>query len=292
MQNSKFNIYSYGLVAEPKILSSREILITPLETMPFFDGEIRGDEANIQDQFKDKDGRPYSVEVMSDHTLKAEWLPMGNDNRATPPDVRRGERVIIYRYEQNDKFYWQSTGQDQGKRRLESVIWRFSDTVDESTTVLTDTNSYWIEVSTHKQIIQLQTVKNNGEKAAYGLQFDSKEGKFTLKDDLGNHVYIDSTQSYVEAGNSSGSFIALDKNKILGQATESITLKTKSFNVDAKTATFKVTDFLMNAKKFVAKLSSFNMGGAGVFSGSSLKHKAKKIDGTHSHTPPGGPVSP
>lgn len=292
MQTSKFNIYSYGIVAEPKLISSREILITPLETMPFFDGDIRGDEANIKDEFVDKDNRPYSVEVMTDHTIKAEWLPLGNDNRDTPPDVRRGERVLIYRYEQNDKFYWQSTGQDQGLRRLETIVYRFSDTVDESTTKLTDTNSYWLEISTHKQNVQFQTVKNNGEKVAFGLQFDSKEGKLTVKDDLGNHLFIDSTQSYVELGNSSGSFVALDKNKILGQASDSITFKTKSFNVEATTANFKVTDYLIKAAKFVAELAKFTIGGNGDFTGSTLKHKGFNIGKMHHHAPPGGPVAP
>lgn len=289
---SKFTVYSYGIVAEPKVLSSREILVTPLETMPFFDGDIRGDEANIKDEFVDKDNKPYAVEVMSDHTVKAEWLPLGNENRDTPPDVRRGERVLIYRYEQNDKFYWQSTGQDQGLRRLETVVYRFSDNIDEGVTKLTDQNSYWLEVSTHKQMVQLQTVMNNGEKAAYGIQVDGKEGKFTVKDHLGNHIFIDSLESLIELGNSSGTHIALDKNKMLLEASESVTVNTKEFIVNAKTATFKVTDFLMNASSFIAKLSSFNMGGSGVFSGPSLKHKAKKIDGTHTHTPPGGPVTP
>ena len=286
---SKFQLYSYGIVAEPKALSSKEILVTPLETMPFFDGEVMSDEAKIRDEFVDKDGKIYAVEVLSDYTIKATWIALGNDNRETPPDVRRGERVMIYRYETEDKFYWQSTGQDQGLRRLETVIYRFSDTTDDTVTKLTDKNSYWMEISTHKKSIQIQTVKNDGEAVEYGIKFDCATGKLIIKDDLGNHLYWDSPAHYMEMGNADESFIALDKKKILGVAADEIKFKTKQYIVEADKASFTVKEFFIKATSLIAKLSKFDIGGAGLFSGASLKHKAKNIGMTHTHTPPGGP---
>lgn len=287
---SKFKVYSMGIVAEPKVLNSKIILVTPLETMPFYGGEIRSDPAAIKDDFVDKDGKPYAVEVLSDFAIKAEWLPINDGNRVTPPDVRRGERVILYRYADNDKFYWQSLGADTGKRRLETVLWRFSATTDESVTVLDDSNSYWLEISTHKQSITLQTSKANGEVVSFGVSLNGKDGRATIKDDRGNHFFIDSLANYVEFGNGSGSFVALDKMKALISADKEVMIKTKSFIVDAAEQLFKGNKFTINMSKFTANVKSFLMAGAGAFSGS-LTHNGKKIDSTHKHNPPGGPVA-
>src|SRR5574343_1344956 len=147
---SQYKLYSIGIVAEPKALNSHTVLVNPIEVTPFYSGEVRSNPIDISDKGVDKDGKAYAIEVGSDNTILATWLCLGSENRETPPDVRRGERVLLYRYSQNDTFYWTSMGLDKGLRRLETVIHRFSGHTDEESTVLTDDNSYWFEVSTHK----------------------------------------------------------------------------------------------------------------------------------------------
>lgn len=280
---SKFKIYSVAIVAEPKALNSFTILAHPIETIPFFDGEIRSNPISVTDTGVDKNGANYAMQVSSDNTIKATWLCLGSENRSTPPDVRRGERVLLYRYAANDTFYWTSMGLDKGLRRLETVITRYSGHTDEKSTVLTDDNSYWFEVSTHKGSITLNTSKQNGEKVMYGLKLDPKNGTVTLKDDNGNRFFMDSIGLLMEMVNKDQSIIRIDKKTALIDTKESITLnskfikingsetvnvKTKEHTLDATNSTATLTSTLtIKAKSIIAKATTFAVTALSSFKG-------------------------
>ena len=82
------------------------------------------------EKWKDKKGYVYSDKIETSNSLMAEWLPLGS-NRATAPNVRRGERVFLLQYADDDKYYWVTAGLDPHLRRRETVVFNISNTVDE-----------------------------------------------------------------------------------------------------------------------------------------------------------------
>lgn len=209
---SKFNIHSIGIVAVNKPLSSHEVEVMPIETLPFLEGEINQNPTVQESQGIDGNGTAYTVKATSDNTVTATWYP--ETNRRTPPDVRRGERVVLWKYADADKFYWTSMGRDDNLRKLETVIFTFSDTEDESLDSTAPENCYSLEVSTHTGQVTFQTVKANGEPFAYTFQFNTKEGCVVLADDVGNYAELDSAATLIKLMNRLGTTMELNKKDI------------------------------------------------------------------------------
>ena len=229
---SKFHVYSYGLAAENKALNSFELEVTPIEDLPMVDGELSTNANQAQTQGTDLTGQQYQTQMTSSGTVKATWLPVGQANRLTAPDVRRGEEVILYRFGDTDKYYWNTTRNDLRFRKLETVVFGISATQDEKATPGLD-NSYYIEFSSHKKSITLITTKANGEPFAYSFQFDTGNGKVELKDDIGNTIFVDSQQHQIHMENADGSFFDITKFAMAGFARDTIDFKTKAYSVEA-----------------------------------------------------------
>lgn len=229
---SKFRFYSSGLVAENKKLTSNEIEVTPVEDFTSLDGEITSNIVDYKSTGVDANGRTYTSNVKTKITIKAQWLPMGNSNRITSPDVRRGELVMIYQFGDSDKYYWTTLKQDNNLRKLETVIYAFSGTTNESETLNAD-NSYYLEISTHTKLVTFHTSKSNGEPYSYTVQINTGSGNILVTDDIGNIIELNSKEDRVYMKNSSGSTIDITKDKIFGSADSLIELKTKKFLVNA-----------------------------------------------------------
>ena len=87
--------------------------------------------------------------------------------------------------------------------------------------------------------------------------------------------------------------LSINKKAILIKAIDSITLDTKDFTVKSKNSTINGdTSVTLSGGKVDVKGTKFTVAPATEFTGSSVKHKGFKIDKTHKHAPPGGPVSP
>ncbi len=225
MEVSQINIYSIGYVAQNKQLGSKIILVTPIEALPMLDGEVKANPTEVEAKGQNADGRSYNVKVNVDNAVEAEWLAISAPNRSTPPDVRRGERVFLWRYGDEDKYYWTSTNMDEHLRRLETAVWRFSATKDEATKELNEKNSYYLEVSTHRKAITLSTCKANGEPYAYKAQFNTEIGCFTVTDDVGNYFELDSQDTKITIKNKDNASLSLDKRNILVNAPDAIDAK-------------------------------------------------------------------
>jgi hypothetical protein len=152
-------------------------------------------------------------------TVKATWLPIGDSNRITSPDVRRGEKVDIFKFGDADKYYWNTRGMNSKLRKLETVVWGFSATTDESEDLTAD-NFYYIEVSTHQKHIHLHTTTANGEPYAYDIQLNTDKGYFSIQDDIGNSVTMDSEAHELLMQNVDGSFIDIKAENVTGHAVQ------------------------------------------------------------------------
>lgn len=214
MQISQLVPYSLGIAAENKPLTTRHLNITPTELLPALDGEINFNPTTETFSGVDSVGDPYEVSVNKDVSISAEWLPMGS-NRVTPPDVRRGEPIMIYRLADSDRYYWQCMGLRDDLRRLETVILAINANPDPSSGRGIDVSEcYFLEVSSHQKLITLGTSKANGEPFSYTMQLNTGSGEFTVEDDIGNHLYLNSGRAFWEMTNADGSYYQLDRQTI------------------------------------------------------------------------------
>jgi hypothetical protein len=238
---SKFHVYSLGHAAENKALNSFDLEITPIEDTPMVDGELSTNANQVLTQGTDLTGQQYQTNMTSSGTIRATWLPVGQANRLTAPDVRRGEQVIIYRYGDTDKYYWNTMRNDLNYRKLETVVFGISATAAEGASP-DQTNTYYVEFSSHKKSITLITTKANGEPYAYSFQFDTGNGKVQLEDDIGNGMFLDSQQHQWHIENADGSFFDMTKKAITGHADDSISWTTKDWSVNASNSTSEITE--------------------------------------------------
>ena len=236
MQISLLKIYSHAIVAANKALDSDEIEAVPTEHAQFADGELSDNVDQYTAKGVDADGKSYEHSLDTTLSVKAKWLPIGTSNRKTPPDVRRGEIVVLYQFADQDKYYWTTLFYDMRLRKLETVIYAFSNTRDESADGTAD-NTYYFEVSTHQKLITLHTSKSDGEPFAYTIQLNTKTGAFAVTDDIGNYYSLDSTNERIEFKNSQGSWIDMNKQNVIITAPDSITFKAgKNIIMNAGTA--------------------------------------------------------
>ena len=213
MEVSLFHRFSLGLVAANKELSSKFIEVSPIEILTMQDGELTDAGVEIEATTVDPLKGNVNSRIVVSKTINAEWLPFSNTNRFTPPDVRRGELVEIYRYGDTDKYYWATFKNELNFRCLETVIYAFSATTKENKEVNPD-EYYFLELSTHKKSITFSTSAANGEACTYVFQLDTAEGKFILEDSIGNSILFDSVERNIKLTNESGTVIDMNKKDL------------------------------------------------------------------------------
>lgn len=228
---SVFRRIGIGQAAENKKLKSSKLTITTTEKLPFIDGETVERVDAVEFEGKDFEGKTTSGQSFVSNNLVAEWLPSGN--RRTAPDVQRGERVEIYQYANNDKYYWRCLNLDENLRRLETVVIGINANPAMGQDGVDPDNMYFIELSSHSKTITLSTSQKNGEICTYDLQLDMATGKVVLQDNIGNYSLLDSPGFKFEWKNALGTFFKLDKQDIYGYAPRNINF-TAGANVDVK----------------------------------------------------------
>lgn len=285
---SLYHRYSIGIVAENAEMSSKEILVTPIEHLSFLDGEIRSNPTQQTAQGVDASGRNYTVSVIHDNAIVATWFDPSGSNRITAPNVRRGERVQIYRYGDADKFYWTAMGMDNSLRKLETVAHAYSGTTDNSDNTQTPENSYYTEVSTHKKTITISTSKKNGEVASYTVQIDAGNGVVHIQDDQGQVFELDTSNHRIMMTNADQSQVRIEKQNIsitckdtlAINATKQIKVQTKDLQITAQTLEANVsqswTETIGQSKKVNCPTC--------LFTGNVEIQKTLKVDQTASFT--------
>lgn len=230
---SKMRPYSIGIVAQNKDLNSNFIQVMPQEDLNMANGEITGDVKEIKTSGSDSHGAAFNTTVKAKSTLTAEWIPMGCSNRLTSPDVRRGAVVMIYQFgDSSDHYFWCTLMQDLNIRKLETVIYAWSATTKEADK-LDGKNSYFLEISTHKKLVTFHTSKANGESFGYDIQINTGEGRVTITDDVGNTLLLDSAASRLLIKNSNNSKVEINKTNISIEASDSVSIKCKAYEVNA-----------------------------------------------------------
>jgi len=241
--SSNFKPVSVARVLEDLEPGTEILLVGGLESNPGPTGMMVSDTQVVEAKGKDSTGKEYSSKTTTDTVIKAKWLRWGSQ-RLTPPNVRRKMRVMLYRFADQDEYYWEYMGLDGHLMRLETIVWGINNNAnaDGESTVKPE-NMHTLEWSTHTKQLTLRTCKSQDEPVAYIFQFNLKEGSVTLADDLGNIASLDSQEAIWLLQNSFGSHLKVDKNSIFAFAAELIKAETKLFQVIAETVEIKANLF-------------------------------------------------
>jgi len=194
MEQSKFHFWSFGIVAANKPRGTDMVEVFPQEKFTMSHGEITDNIEEINTEGIDSKDRKYVGKLQSKVSITCKWIPIGEPNRTTAPDVRRNEQVLIYKYADTEYYFW-STAMNNVLRKLETVSWWFSGTSIDGESAdkeRTQDNGYFIEISSHDKHVVLSTSKQNGELCRYYFQFDMANGMWTMADDQGNEMELDS----------------------------------------------------------------------------------------------------
>lgn len=213
---SKFRFFSIGIVAVDKAKESSEIVAIPIEMLPEITGEIADMLTTTELSGVRADDSEYTIKLKASKTIrKIQWLPIGNGNVITPPDVVLGEKVMIFQFGDTDRYFWTTMGNTHGLRRLETTVWGWAASNDPTADLDPDTNMYTLEISTDTKKILLRTTQANEEPFAYELSLDTEAGFFTVTDNEENSISLNSAERIIKAINSDGSHITIDKETIL-----------------------------------------------------------------------------
>lgn len=238
-QNSALRMYSEGVAASNKQLNTNQLSVVPYEVTPLIDGELDDIVQEMLVKGKDSYGIQYEIKLKSTQALTCDWLPFGA-LPITAPDIRRGERVVIYRFADSNKYYWVDKGLDRHLRRLETIIWRVAATPDGDKDVdLDETNCYYITMSSHQKLISLTTSMANGEHTSWTVQIDLAEGNLVIANGNNDFIQIISKEQLIHLQNAAGAFVKLSKQDILGYAPKDMMLEAVAL-IQAKCKDFKV----------------------------------------------------
>jgi hypothetical protein len=211
-----FHTYGIGIVARDKELNTNVIYVYLTDKLFNTTGNISTIEESVITN-KSSNNLVETMKLEKRTTITARWLGLGQANRLSAPDVRVGERVEIYRYGNNDDFYWEVFGNNSTIRGKETVTLAFKNT-DKFNIPISVDNSYFITISTKDKNIQLHTSSNDGELTTYDIELDTKNGEFTLIDGRGNFFNLNSA-----------------KDTFNIKSNEEINLTTKKVNINAST---------------------------------------------------------
>lgn len=253
MSKTAWRLISVGYIAENKSRQTNDVEVSLIELTPIINGELKGDIVTDICQGTDSKGNHFSATVKMANTVIATWKGEGT-NRLTSPDVRRGDRVNIYRYGNNDKYYWEPlehVGESVKKR--ETVTHTFSNTIDEKDNKPSSENSYVQEVSTHDKLVTLiQTSKSDGEKFKYTIQVNTKDNVIVLADDAGNFIQIDSNDSHIVMQNANGSLLEVFKDDINVKCKGTVKIEA------GKLVDIKATDTKINSTTTITGITSID----------------------------------
>lgn len=159
--------------------------------------------------------------------VKAKWLKMGDSNRMTPPDLTKEQHVMIYQKPGYDEYYWVKIFEELDKANQETVTYAWGNKPkdsDDNSAYLE--NAYRLSLSTHEGEVRFATTKANEEQASYNIVLDTKNGVLGMKDDLSNHIFLDSVKGNLNIG------LTKDSTTKVGENQNSLIIKDMNTQID------------------------------------------------------------
>lgn len=265
-RDSVFRFYSFGIVLEDKVRNSDYIKVLAKEELSIGDGVVRefktdgpgkvkytekSDTKLLKDQtFKyevklpDRQNVDRTHNVEGDMFLNAKWIPLGQSNRITAPDMIKGETVMIFRVSDTDEYYWTPLMREPSIRRQETVLYAFGN-IPKGLKAWDKETSYWMEVSTHDKYMHLHTSKNDGEPFMYDIKLDTAKGVLTVTDNAGNTMVLDSPSSKLTI--TTNNDVEVNTQNAVVNASAKVDVNTETATINASTTTVNSSTTTINA---------------------------------------------
>lgn len=231
---SGFKFYSLGIVTVNKPRDSDFIEVDPIEEFSLDSGSLAPDSKKYNVSMPNQHGVSKGGKLSGGSVIKAKWVPFGHSNRETPPDVVAGETVMIFSFADTQDYYWTTMMREPSLRRKEHVVYVFSNQPAPGPIYDLDT-SYWLEVSTVEKRVRLHTSDNDGEACQYEIEINTKDGQFSLTDNIGNSLVLDSVGGKLSATTTAD--IEFNTQKFVVNAGTEFTVNTTSSTINASSHT-------------------------------------------------------
>lgn len=198
-EQSSLKIYSLGIVVKAQDPVTKEIQVSPIESMNVQQpGVISQNKIEFRGSHPDDKGVSVTGNVKAENYVKAKWICIGSSNRVTAPNVYPNETVLLFRYSNNDVFYWTSIFHEPELRKKEAATFGVSNmSVAKGWTgnipvAYTKDTGYWLDIDAVKKIVSFTTPDNDGEFAKYTFEINVADSILTIKDNKTNTVKLDS----------------------------------------------------------------------------------------------------
>ena len=144
-----------------------------------------------------------------------EAIYFGATNEKYPPSIRKGEQVRITQFGDSDRFLWEGLGRNSDLRTVD--VRRIEVAAKpEPQSLLTDDNTYHLELNSKKKFVQIKTSMVNEEMTRYLLKLDAEKGEVTLTDHLQNVFYMNTERKEVMLSTASGATLrAIDEDVVI-----------------------------------------------------------------------------
>lgn len=269
-KTSEIKFYSLGIAAANIEFGQKELEVTPIEDLSQLDGELTDVQMVVESTGVDREGNTYSTSETASNSINATWMPL-DIYRPFPGLIRRGERVMIWRVGDTDKYYWTELGLDNFTRRKDIYTIFIPNSPKEGEDSRAPDTAYFIEVNTVDKHISIQTNKNDGEEFSYLFQINTGGSTVTMCDSAGNYFQMNSVKQSLILHNQAESEIGIEQKRAWIKAADQIDIETNKLNIKSQTTNINSTN------EFSLKTNSYKATGA------SYTHNGINIGSTHYH---------
>lgn len=226
---TKISVYS-GTVAADKDFNDKKIKAYITEFLPYQGGNLEATEVKSKVGTEDDRSGGGEGEATLTNTIEATYFDL-TTNRTWPPDVRKGEQVLLFNIGDSDTYYWYSMGRNDNLRRCEKFRLAISDDIA-YTKELTNDNTWYLEMNTlpdeegnKVKQFTISTAKSDGEEFRYLFRIDGVANTLQINDDADNLILMESKEKRMLMRNTDGSYVELNKKNATLCAVEELTLK-------------------------------------------------------------------
>lgn len=198
-EQSSLKIFSLGIVVKSEDPVTKEIQVSPIETMNVQQpGIISQNKIEFRGSHPDAKGVSVTGNVKAENYVKAKWICIGTSNRVSSPSVYPNETVLLFRYSNNDLYYWTSIFHEPELRKKEAATFGISNLsvakgwTGNTPIAYTKDTGYWLNIDAIKKIVAFTTPDNDGEFAKYTFEIDVAKSTLTINDNKKNVIKIDS----------------------------------------------------------------------------------------------------
>lgn len=184
-EGSEFKFFSLGIVVKEAGNSEPHIIeVSPIESLNTQKSNlIKNNIDEHETKLPNEKGVVVKVKIKTTNTVKAEWFPLGMSNRVTPPIVYPNETVMLFKYGNDEKYYWNTTMSEPKFRKKEAVIYSWSNVPvgaagwksTKEPKVADSNSSYSVSVNAFTKTMQLTTPKNDGEEGETNITIHTGE---------------------------------------------------------------------------------------------------------------------